>query len=91
MRVTTHIGRVCVGLAVSGLITAVVSAQSGVVENAGPLSGPPPLNAPFSADATTTVANLFEIPADYTLWTVVSHDDPLMRFTPPEGRHAQAR
>ena len=29
--------------------------QSDVMENGGPLSGPPALNAPFTADATTTV------------------------------------
>jgi hypothetical protein len=50
-----HIGRVCLGLVASALIATLVSAQSGVVENGGPLSGPPALNAPFSADATTTV------------------------------------
>lgn len=55
MRVTTHIGRVCLGLAISALISAVVFGQSDAVENGGPLSGPPPLNAPFTADATTTV------------------------------------
>ena len=49
-----HIG-VCLGLSLSALISVVAFAQSDAVENGGPLSGPPPLNAPFSADATTTV------------------------------------
>lgn len=51
----THIGGVCLGLAISGLVSAVAFGQSDSIENGGPLSGPPPLNAPFSADAATTV------------------------------------
>jgi len=52
---STHRGAVCLGLSLSALISVVAFAQSDAVENGGPLSGPPPLNAPFSADATTTV------------------------------------
>jgi len=47
-----HTG-VCVGVSV--LISAVAFGQSAAVENGGPLSGPPPLNAPFTADARTTM------------------------------------
>jgi hypothetical protein len=36
-------------------------------------------------------AELFEVPADYTLWTVVDHTNPLMGFFPPEHRDAQKR
>jgi hypothetical protein len=50
----TRIG-VCLRLSLSALISVVAFAQSDAVDNGGPLSGPPPLNAPFSADAITTV------------------------------------
>jgi hypothetical protein len=55
MRMTMHSGRACLGLLASALISAAAFGQSDVVENGGPLSGPPPLNAPFTADALTTV------------------------------------
>jgi len=53
MRLIQRISRVAAFLAVVALPSAVALAQSKV--EGGPLTGPPVLNAPFSAEATTTI------------------------------------
>jgi hypothetical protein len=57
MRLTRRIGRVGVCICAAAAIPAGAFGQerTGVVFTGGPLGGPPVLNAPFSADATTTV------------------------------------